>query len=704
MALVDAGPRDGRAGCGTGPCRSAAGASGSGGPAAGRRRTSQRRGLAAGRAGRSIHPARSRRGAAAHRAHRAPGPVRPRRHLFRRASVRQRSLRHRPAPLGARRPAGCRFDPDRPRYAPRPAHRRAVHRHRGRRAARREHLERRQRRQLVGRGLGLGRRRRRPGLERRAADSLQSASLRCRRPAGLGHQRHPAHPAQAGEHLAGHGAAQRERLCLEDGAARRAGGRHAPAAAGGRALYGAAPGERGARGRRPVQRRGAHVSGRRRGPQDEPAGRPDARCDRQPRLRPGRGGSGRDQPVGLRDLFRREAALLHRRSGNLRQLRVQRREQLLRVQHVGPDDLLLAADRPAAPGRRGRGGLHGRPGVDDDPGGGESDGTDLQRLEHRPARRPHRTRARAPGARGVAITRGRGAADQLLRRAGPPGLRARGGRDDRDRGDAPAACGPAPRPAPWPRGRVRGRWVPVPPPAQGLGRQRQVHGQLRRGQRGRHGRASESRAAVLPAAGRAAGVLRSSPAFAAGICRTVQPEPQRRHMARERVALDGEPGVRLERCGFHGNGRSARGPYRAARAQGHARSLDAPPELLDRARRRLELQRRPRERHLHGMREHHVSQLLGLIDLRERVRRLEGRSPHAGRAAVAAARVCQRGRGARHGRPAACIAEPECQREPQLVRRFRPRFRPADDAQADGGAQPLDRSALPARSGCRTGT
>ena len=74
------------------------------------------------------------------------------------------------------------------------------------------------------------------------------------------------------------------------------------------------------------------------------------RRHRQPGLRPGRGGPGGREPHRLRDLLPREAPLLRGGSADLRQLRPQRREQLLRVHAHRARPLLHAAHRPRPAG------------------------------------------------------------------------------------------------------------------------------------------------------------------------------------------------------------------------------------------------------------------------------------------------------------------------------------------------------------------
>ena len=123
-----------------------------------------------------------------------------------------------------------------------------------------------------------------------------------------------------------------------------------------------------------------------------PTQQPHARRHDQPRLRPGRGRSGRRQPHGLRDVLRGEAPVLHRRGEHLQQLRPRRGEQLLGVQPIGADHLLFAANRAvAAGGRRWR--LRRSPGPDDDSRRRQAHRQDQERLERRPARGRHRARA-----------------------------------------------------------------------------------------------------------------------------------------------------------------------------------------------------------------------------------------------------------------------------------------------------------------------
>ena len=112
---------------------------------------------------------------------------------------------------------------------------------------------------------------------------------------------------------------------------------------------------------------------RRRRHQVQPDVEPHARRDDQSRLRPGRGRSGVAQPLGVRDVLRREAALLRRQSQ-----RVQLRRHELHTSAAtspGLGVLLLAAHRPAAAaqrvGRRTSATYRRRAGRRDDPRRGE---------------------------------------------------------------------------------------------------------------------------------------------------------------------------------------------------------------------------------------------------------------------------------------------------------------------------------------------
>jgi len=116
--------------------------------------------------------------------------------------------------------------------------------------------------------------------------------------------------------------------------------------------------------------------------------------DGEPRLRPGRGGPGRRQPVGVRDVLRGTAPVLHRGLTGLRQLRPERRHVVQRVQPHEPLAVLLAAHRPHAAGRR-RGGVRRHAGVDDDHRRRESDREDEPGLDGQFHRRRHRARVRA---------------------------------------------------------------------------------------------------------------------------------------------------------------------------------------------------------------------------------------------------------------------------------------------------------------------
>ena len=145
----------------------------------------------------------------------------------------------------------------------------------------------------------------------------------------------------------------------------------------------------------------------------------DAGRDREPRLRPGRGGPGRREPDGVRDVLRREAPVLHRGLAGVQPVRPQRRQRLHGVQPHEPDAVLLAPHRPHAAGR-GAGRVR-RPAVGDDhPRRGEADRQDEPRVDRELHRRRHR-RGSSPTRRpdGAREPRRGGAAHQL-----PGGARA----------------------------------------------------------------------------------------------------------------------------------------------------------------------------------------------------------------------------------------------------------------------------------------
>ena len=147
------------------------------------------------------------------------------------------------------------------------------------------------------------------------------------------------------------------------------------------------------RGGRSVQRRADGRGGGRPRPEVGRHEQHDARRDGEPRLRAGRGGPGRRQPDGVRDLLRREAPVLHRGLAGVQPVRPQRRQRLHGIQPHEPDALLLAPHRPRAAGR-GAGRVRGPAVGDDDPRRGEADRQDEPRVDGELHRRRHRARVR----------------------------------------------------------------------------------------------------------------------------------------------------------------------------------------------------------------------------------------------------------------------------------------------------------------------
>ena len=197
----------------------------------------------------------------------------------------------------------------------------------------------------------FGGHRRRAGLDRRVAHPAVAAALHVRRASDVGRQRDAVHPPQERARLARARAEERKRPRLADGPPDRDGRAPSEAARGVAAVHGRPCRVRAAcPGRQPLQRWVACLRGGRSRPEMGRDQQPDARRYGQPGLRPGRGRPGGRQPVAVRDLLSREAAVLPRGRADLRQFRRDRRQQLLGVQHVRSRDLLLAADRPDAAG------------------------------------------------------------------------------------------------------------------------------------------------------------------------------------------------------------------------------------------------------------------------------------------------------------------------------------------------------------------
>ena len=360
--------------------------------------------------------------------------------------ARPQSRTHRPPAVAA----GCRgrrrpVHPV-PRSASRPADRRRPHGDRGRRPAGRRHLRRHLHGRHLGRGLGLRRFGRRAGLGGRDAHPVLPASLPVRGSADLGRERPPHRPADQRGLVAGPDAEQRERPRLAHGVARRS-DRDSHAAprrvAALRHLAGRV--HRPQRPRGPVQRRVTPV--RRRGARREGRSQeqPDAERDGQPGLRAGGSGPRRGQPVGVRDLLRGEAPVLHGRQPDLLAVRQGRPQRQLELLLPGAAAVLLAPHRPGSAGA-GQRRLRRHAGVDDDSGRGQAHRADAAGMDRRPARGSDGARVFESGERaGGDIDRSR-APGQQLRGAGEPHGRVAG----RDRGGwhDGAARSPGRRPCP----------------------------------------------------------------------------------------------------------------------------------------------------------------------------------------------------------------------------------------------------------------
>ncbi len=480
-------------------------------------RAARRRGLGERPSLRRLHPARSRGGPAGDRAHRAAPPLRRRRPLRGGAAPRRRAREDREAPLAPRRERRGRPLLPLPRPPARPSHRRALRGERGRGPERRDHLQRHLDGRLVGRGVALRRPPRRAGLVGGDADPLLRAALPPRRPPDLGRQRLARHPAEERGGLARARAEDRERPRLAHGRAHRHPRREAAHAARPRAVR---RGRRrdGPRGRgRPVLRRTARLRQRR--PRPPPQGRRELRPRRhaQPGLRPGRGGPGGREPHRLRDLLPGEAPLLRGGGADLRQLRPERREQLLRVHAYGARPLLHAAHRPGpagGPGDRVRGGPAGH----HDPRRRQVHREERVGMERGRPRGGDRARAGVVAGRGRPRAAGGRAPEQLLRPASAPRPVARRLRRARHRGE-PRPRRPAPRGADRAlRLRRRPRRLRLPRSGEGLGGLRAGGRQPRRRASARRSRGCSSPRPATSSGptGPSRGSTRPAPRSAAG--------------------------------------------------------------------------------------------------------------------------------------------------------------------------------------------
>ncbi len=399
--------------------------------------------------------------------------------------------------------------------------------------------------------------------------------------------------------------------------------------------------QRDGRRRRPVQRRPHRGRGHRPGREVGILQQHDDGRHREPRLRPGRSGPGGRQPVGVRDVLRGEAALLHRGIAGVRQFRPQRRQRLHGLQPDQSLAVLLAPDRPDAPGR-GRRGVRGPAERHDHHRRREGHREDATRLDGEPHRRRHRARVRPDldqrrggQDRGGAVLELPGCARAARR--GP----ARGFRDA-DHAGEPRALRSGPRcPTGWQRLRARRRRAPV---LHGQARLRR-HGQLHREPDRRVAGVSRAAAALvgalLPAARRHAHLVRPD----GGIPVRLEPaerlqQEQRRHPA-ERVVLGRQPGLRGQRRRVHDERGPDGRPRRAGVPEAATRPVQPRPAVVPGEVEHVELRGRPDGRRVLRVVLCAVAELL--VPPRERARRTVGlqRPADARRADVARARVHQ---------------------------------------------------------------
>ncbi len=270
-------------------------------------------------------------------------------HLREGARVRHRGRQDRQLPDAPRRRLAVGLDPRPDRLVSRQAHRVRVRRQPGRRQVRSLLVQRQQQRRQLGRGVGRQGVARRQRLDRRLPHSVFAGALQPERVDPVRLRRVAAdRPAEPDRHVAA-ARAQRQRLRLVVRRARRpVDGRLAEAARAG-AVHRREPHAAAARGQPAAVLVG---EGRRDRPRREVRGdaRADADGDRQPRLRPGGGGSRRREPVGVRDLLQRAPAVLRRR---VRQLQLRRRllgRAVLAVLHA-PRRPRAARHRQPAVGR-----------------------------------------------------------------------------------------------------------------------------------------------------------------------------------------------------------------------------------------------------------------------------------------------------------------------------------------------------------------
>src|SRR2546426_503516 len=233
-------------------------------------------------------------------------------------------------------------------------------------------------RQLVGRGVGGEGHPRFARLDGGAAHPVLPAPFHPEAAVQVGDQFPAPHRAQKRAGLPRLHAQERQRLrvAIRGPGGDRAG--HPAAAARGVALHDRQSGALVPDPGQSVQRRlEADARHRRRRPHRARA-QPHPQRHGEPRLRPGRGGSGGGEPERRRDVFPGEAAVLHRGRVDL-QLRPGRGAQLLGVQLGRAPVLLQSPHRPRPAGKRAecrlqrhaRGGAHPRCLEDDRESGGE---------------------------------------------------------------------------------------------------------------------------------------------------------------------------------------------------------------------------------------------------------------------------------------------------------------------------------------------
>ena len=423
-------------------------------------------------------------------------------------------------------------------------------------------------RRVLESGLGGSDPHHRSGLVLRDEDPLQPASVQPGGRAGVGAPDGEEDPPAAGEHDLVVHAEDRSQRPAELRPPGRHPGDQAREQARGASLRGwqrriRAPGAA-LRGpvQEPVPERLGLLRQRRIGHEVQDHVQPDVRRNRQPRLRPGRGRSGGDQPDCVRNPLPGEASVLHRGRRDL---------QLRRGRSADP---VLAPHRPAA-ARIGPELRHLQPDAHrhDHPRRGEAHRKDGERVVARAPRRVGRAgihhlarpaeRRELPGGR---------AADQLLR-----GARAQGdapGSDDPGRaghGGEPRARRLAPG-AERALVRVQRRHRLQPRLREAdMAHLRFVLAELRRGEQRRPDHDAAAVLTVLPASGRRLSGRRFHGHLARRLCRLRQHREAGGQLARRSGWLGDQPGVRGQRSRLPDGRGPARGPaergLRAAEAR-----------------------------------------------------------------------------------------------------------------------------------------